>query len=102
MNCLRAEEYNNGIQVLNICPGFVQTQISVNAFKANGEKYQQMAHSIKTGIPVEECAKKIIRAIEADKSQVIIGKGLSYWAPTIYKFFPRLFRIISVKKNFRE
>jgi len=102
MDCLRAEESSNGIQVLNICPGFVQTQISVNAFKANGEKYQHMAHSIETGIPVSECAEKIVLAIEAEKAQVIIGKGLSYWAPTIYRFLPSLFRKISAKKNFRE
>ena len=102
MDCLRAEESINGIKVLNICPGFVQTQISVNAFKGDGTKYEDMASSIKNGIPVAECAKKIVQAIKAEKAQIIIGKGISYWAPTIYKFFPRLFRKISASKNFRE
>jgi len=102
MDCLRAEESSNGIKVLNICPGFVQTQISVNAFTAKGEKFENMANSIKNGIPVSQCANEIITAIEKEKSQVIIGKGLSYWAPTIYRFFPALFRRISAAKNFRE
>jgi len=102
MDCLRAEESCNGIQVLNICPGFVQTQISVNALKADGEKYQHMANSIKNGIPVAQCAEEIVKAIEREKAQVIIGKGLSYWAPTIYRFFPKIFRKISAAKNFRE
>ena len=102
MDCLRAEESSNGIQVLNICPGFVQTQISMNALKADGEKYQRMAKSIKNGIPVTQCAEKIVQAIEAEKSQVIIGKGLSYWAPTIQRFFPKIFRRLVAAKNFRE
>lgn len=102
MDCLRAEETEHGIQVLNICPGFVQTQISVNAFKGDGSKFEAMASSIKNGIPAVECAEKIVAAIEAEKAQVIIGRGISYWAPTIYKFLPWLFRKLSASKNYRE
>jgi len=102
MDCLRAEEAENGIKVLNICPGFVQTQISVNAMKGNGEPFAEMASSIKNGIPVIECAEKIVKAIEQEKAQVVIGKGISYWAPTIYKFFPGVFRQMAAAKNYRE
>jgi len=102
MDCLRAEETEHGIKVLNICPGFVQTQISVNAFKGDGSKFEAMASSIKNGIPAIECAEQIVAAIESEKAQVIIGKGISYWAPTIYKFFPWLFRKLSASKNYRE
>ena len=102
MDCLRAEESENGIQVLNICPGFVKTQISVNAFKGDGSQFNAMASSIANGISVQECASEIVKAIEQEKAQVIIGKGISYWAPTIYRFFPRLFRRLSASKNFRE
>ncbi|WP_448548943.1 SDR family NAD(P)-dependent oxidoreductase [Thalassotalea fusca] len=102
MDCLRAEEAEHGIKVLNICPGFVQTQISVNAMKGNGEQFAAMASSIKNGIPVTECADKIVAAIEKEKAQVIIGKGISYWAPTIYKLFPHLFRKMAAAKNYRE
>lgn len=102
MDCLRAEESKSGIQVLTICPGFVQTQISVNAMTANGAAFGKVAGSIKNGIAVDDCAKQIIKAIVADKDEVIIGKGLSYWAPTIYRFFPTIFRKISASKNFRD
>ncbi|MCJ8319642.1 MAG: hypothetical protein MJK12_08405 [Colwellia sp.] len=64
----------------------------------NGQSYGKVAKSIKEGIGVEECAAKIISAVKANKSEVIIGKGLSYWAPTIYRFFPSLFRKISAAK----
>lgn len=102
MNSLRAEETVNGIHVLNVCPGFVQTQISVNAFNGDGSKFNAMAGSIKNGISVDSCAKQMITAIEQEKAQVIIGKGISYWAPTIYRFFPTLFRKLSSSKNYRE
>lgn len=102
MDCLRAEETVNGIKVLNICPGFVQTQISVNAYRGDGTKFEEMASSIANGIPVDSCAKQIVKAIEKDKAQVIIGKGISFWAPAIYKFFPSIFRRLAAAKNYRE
>ena len=101
MDCLRAEESKNGLQVLTICPGFVQTNISVNSMTESGEVFGEVSHAIKHGIKVDECAAKIVRAIQADKDEVIIGKGLSYWAPTIYRFFPSLFRKLSAAKNIR-
>ncbi len=102
MDCLRAEESQNGIKVLTICPGFVQTKISVNAMTADGSTFGKVAGSIKNGIAVKECAEKMVRAIEQDKNEVVIGKGVSFWAPTIYRFFPETFRKISASKNFRE
>ncbi|SET00430.1 SDR family oxidoreductase [Thalassotalea agarivorans] len=102
MNCLRAEEALNGIKVLNICPGFVQTNISVNAMLADGQQYGKVAGSIANGIDVQTCAVKMVNAIRQEKDEVVIGKGISYWAPTIYRFFPGLFRRLSSSKNFRE
>ena len=102
MDCLRAEESANGLHVLTICPGFVQTNISVNALVEDGSTFGRVAGSIKHGISVEECAKKIIEAIEQEKNEVVIGKGMSYWAPTISRLFPNTFKKLAAKKNFRE
>lgn len=102
MDCLRAEESVNGLHVLTICPGFVQTKISVNAMVADGAQFGKVAGSIKHGIAVDDCAKQIVKAIEQDKEEVVIGKGISYWAPTIARLFPNTFRKMTAKKNFRE
>ncbi len=102
MDSLRAEEAENGLQVLTICPGFVQTNISVNSITADGSTLGTMSKAIRTGIPVAECANKIIQAIEQDKEEVIIGKGISYWAPTIKRFFPGLLRKLTAKNNYRD
>ena len=102
MDCLRAEESSNGLHVLTICPGFVKTKISVNAMVADGGQFGKIAGSIKHGIEVDDCAKQIVKAIEQDKSEVVIGKGISYWAPTIARLFPNTFRKVTAKKNFRD
>jgi short-subunit dehydrogenase len=102
MDCLRAEESINGLHVLTICPGFVQTKISVNAMIADGGQFGEVADSIKYGITVDDCAKQIVKAVEADKNEVVIGEGISYWAPTIARLFPNTFRKMAAKKNFRD
>jgi len=102
MDCLRAEESSNGLHVLTICPGFVQTKISVNAMVADGGQFGKVAGSIKHGIAVDDCAKQIVKAIEHNKEEVVIGKGISYWAPTIARLFPNTFRKMTAKNNFRD
>lgn len=101
MDCLRAEEASNGLQVLNVCPGFVQTQISVNALTENGQAFGDMADSIAQGITAEECAQSVIKAIKADKKEITVGKGLSRWAPFIKRISPNLLHNFAAKKNIR-
>lgn len=101
MDCLRAEEESNGLSVLNVCPGFVRTDISKNALTADGSQFGQMADSIANGISVEECTHAIIRAIEKDQREIVIGKGLSGWAPLIKRLFPNLLMTLAARKNIR-
>lgn len=101
MDSLRAEEAKNGLSVLNVCPGFVQTNISVNARTETGEKFGEVSESIANGITAETCAKHIVSAMTKDKREVLIGKGLSRWAPTIKRFFPGLFLTMAAKANIR-
>jgi short-subunit dehydrogenase len=101
MDCLRAEETNNGLQVLNVCPGFVQTQISVNALTENGKPFGGVADSIAQGITAEECALSIINGIKANKKEITVGKGLSRWAPLIKRISPNLLHKFAAKENIR-
>ncbi|MDF2178706.1 SDR family oxidoreductase [Aliiglaciecola sp. CAU 1673] len=101
MDCLRAEETVNGLKVLNVCPGFVQTNISVNALTEHGDTFGKVARSIAEGITPQECANAILKAMEKEKYEVVIGKGLSGWAPTIKRWLPNLFFRITANKNIR-
>lgn len=90
MDSLRAETHQHNIKVCVACPGWVQTDISINALDAQGQPNNVMDETIAKGLPVADCAAQVIRAIEKDKSEVIIGKGISGIAPLIKRISPAL------------
>ncbi len=98
MDCLRAEVSEYGIQCLTVCPGFIQTDIAVNALSADGSANAVNESNIEQGLTAQECCQQILRAIEQNKDEVVIGKGLSGLAPTIKRFFPGLFNTLAAKR----
>ncbi|MBQ0758172.1 MAG: SDR family oxidoreductase [Gammaproteobacteria bacterium] len=101
MDCLRAETAHQGIQCLTVCPGSIQTNIAVNALNGSGEAQNKNDDSIINGMPVEKCAQDIIKAMLKNRDEIVVGKGISALAPTIKRFFPRLFNRISAKMEYR-
>jgi short-subunit dehydrogenase len=55
-----------------IYPGWVSTGISGRALKADGSPLGQVSAHEKGAMPVEACARIIIRAIEKHKREVIM------------------------------
>ncbi len=87
---LDAEEYHNNIRVTLIYPGFVSTNISVNALTAEGTASGMMDNNQKNGMAPETCAKKIVKAIDKGKHEVLVGRKellLVY----IRRFLPALY-----------
>lgn len=70
---LSLEEEKNGIKVTLAYPGKINTNISVNALNGTGEKHSVMDHNQKTGMPVEECVARLLKAVEKDKREILIG-----------------------------
>lgn len=99
MDCLRAEMAEHNVQVTSILPGFVNTQIAVNALQADGRQQGHNDPEIERGISADACAAGIIDAIENNKAEAIIGKGLSALAPTLKRFFPGLVRRMTAKRE---
>ena len=46
-----------------VCPGFVNTNITLNALKENGKKLNKIERSHIEGISPNDCAKDVIRGI---------------------------------------
>ena len=91
---LRAEVAEHNIQVHMICPGYVQTEISVHALTSHGEPHGIMDENQKNGMPASQCAQKIIQAIRNNKKEFYVGGKEIYFA-SIRRLFPSLyFRII--------
>lgn len=99
MDCLRAEMAEHNVNVTSILPGFVNTQIAINALQADGQQQGHNDAEIEQGISADDCAARMIQAIQKNQSEVIIGKGLSAIAPTLNRFFPGLVRRITAKRN---
>jgi len=70
---LRAELHDKNIKVTLICPGRVKTDISVHSVTGDGKKYGIMDSGQARGVPVEKCARTIVRAIRNNRREVFIG-----------------------------
>jgi short-subunit dehydrogenase len=101
MDCLRAEVWGRGIRVVVACPGWVRTDISLNALNARGEPENVLDRTTANGISAEACALAIIRAMEQDRDEVIIGRGLSRIAPLVKRIFPGALNWLNRRKAFR-
>ena len=88
---LRAEEAQNGIRVSIICPGFIRTQISINALTADGSKLGEMDQAQEKGMAPEECARAITKAIKENKDELYVG-GKEVGGVYLHRFLPGLFR----------
>ncbi len=93
---LYLEEYKNGLKLTMILPGRVKTNISYNAVTADGNKYGKLDKGQEQGISPQLCTKKIIKAIEKEKKEVLIGRK-EILMVFIKRFFPNLFFKIAKK-----
>ncbi|MGD1847856.1 MAG: SDR family oxidoreductase [Salibacteraceae bacterium] len=87
---LRAELWQENIRVTLVCPGFIYTQVSINALGADGKATGVMDEAQAKGMPAAQFARKMIHAIEAEKREVNIG-GKEKYAVLLKRFFPGIF-----------
>ena len=76
-DCLRAEVWPQNIQVTIICPGYIRTNVSLNALTAKGEKNAQLGEDIGNGYPADKTADQILEAVRKGKYEVFVGKSMS-------------------------
>ncbi|MFK7953200.1 MAG: SDR family NAD(P)-dependent oxidoreductase, partial [Ekhidna sp.] len=86
---LRAEHHDDGINVTMILPGFIKTDISLNALVGNGSKQATMDNAQDKGMSAEKCAQLIIKAIEANKNEAYIGGAKEKLGIYLKRFFPK-------------
>lgn len=98
---LRAEGYKDNIHVTTVCPGYIQTNISLNALDKTGDKFGKMDSNQANGIPVDECARRILDAVKKDKKEIYIGGFKEVAALYLKRFFPNLL-FDQVRKNIPE
>jgi short-subunit dehydrogenase len=72
-DCLRHELGADGVKVTLAVPGYVQTRISINALTGTGEPLGEMRKATEEGMDADVCAKRILRAVERGKNEVLIA-----------------------------
>ena len=90
---LRAEHHNDGIGVTMVCPGFIHTNISMNAVVGDGSQQGTMDAKTGAGLTPEACAIRMVRAVERRKSEVLIGR-FEIVGAYLKRFVPGLMRRI--------
>ncbi|MCB9315353.1 MAG: SDR family oxidoreductase [Lewinellaceae bacterium] len=87
---LRAELGDTPIRITLACPGFVRTNISINALTGSGKPQGTMDDATGKGITPGNAAYRILRAIRKGKEEIWFG-GKEVLAVYIKRFFPAYF-----------
>lgn len=98
---MQRELKSSGVQVTIAYPGYITTNISVNALKGDGSTYGMMDKTQKKGLSAEYCAKKILSGIAEKKDQIVVSALKERTALFLQRFQPRLLAKIvskSIKK----
>jgi len=76
-DCLRAEVFDKNIQVTIITPGYVRTNVTMNALKGDGTPVAEVGHNIANGLPADKAAAQILKAVAAGRFEAYVGKNSS-------------------------
>ncbi|WP_297764267.1 SDR family oxidoreductase [uncultured Muriicola sp.] len=85
---LRMEHEKDKLQVTLVCPGFIKTNVAVNALTADGSPQNVNDHATSRGMEVHTFAKKLINAVAKKKFEVYIG-GKEIAGVYLKRFFPK-------------
>ena len=97
---LRAEHKQDNIKVSLVIPGRVNTNVSLNAITASGEKNNKIDDALANSMSSEKFAKKMIKALSKGKKEIIIG-GKELIMIYLKRFSPFIFNIIINRIKYR-
>ena len=80
---LRQEARSYGVKVSAVCPGVINTPMKQNIGLRGLDPDEVRRRSAKIGIPVESCARAILRGVDRDRALIVIGRD----GHLMYHFF---------------
>ncbi|XP_068100999.1 dehydrogenase/reductase SDR family member 7B isoform X1 [Hyperolius riggenbachi] len=90
-DCLRAEMAQHNIDVTVVNPGYIQTNLSLNAVTDDGSKYGVMDKSTAEGRTPEEVANIVLRAVGERSKEVLIAGIVPTVAVYLRALAPKIF-----------
>ncbi len=95
-DALRAENASRGLQVTTITPGFIQTDVSINALKGDGSEFGTTDDNIANGMDVTRCAEVIMKGFRKGTPEIAVGEGIEMKALWLKRFFPKtVFKMVA-------
>jgi dehydrogenase/reductase SDR family protein 7B len=86
---LRAEHHGDGIAVTIVAPGFVRTDVSINALRGDGAPQGTMDEATARGIDPDDCARTVVTATARRREEVYVG-GFERVGVYLKRLSPRL------------
>lgn len=97
---LRAESAPDKLSITMVCPGFIKTNVSINALTGKGTPQGTMDDAQDQGLSPEQFAEKMLQAIKEKKEEVLIGGFKeTKLANFVNRLFPSLFRKVIRKSK---
>uniref|UniRef100_A0A3Q4GGZ7 Dehydrogenase/reductase SDR family member 7B n=1 Tax=Neolamprologus brichardi TaxID=32507 RepID=A0A3Q4GGZ7_NEOBR len=90
-DCLRAEIERYGIPVTVISPGYIRTNLSVNAVTGDGSKYGVLDRTTATGWDPRDVAWEVLKAVRQRSKDVVLASPLPIAAVYLRTLWPALF-----------
>nr|XP_020028021.1 dehydrogenase/reductase SDR family member 7B isoform X1 [Castor canadensis] len=101
-DCLRAEIEQDGIKVTVISPGYIRTNLSVNAVTADGSRYGAMDKNTAQGRSPAEVAQNILAAVKKKRKDVILADLVPSLAIYLRTLAPGVFFSIMASRAKKE
>ncbi|XP_006006985.1 dehydrogenase/reductase SDR family member 7B isoform X2 [Latimeria chalumnae] len=101
-DCLRAEVQQYGIEVTVLSPGYIRTNLSLNAVTGDGSKYGVMDKNTAEGQDPAEVAKVVLKAVSCKKKDVVLAGILPTLAVYFRTLSPALFFSIMAARAKKE
>jgi dehydrogenase/reductase SDR family protein 7B len=89
-NSLRAELFEQGLNVATIFPGFVKTDVSRNALTGDGSALGQMDDAQANAMSAEAFAGQAVKALLKGKNYIVIGGLKERLAALVCRLSPEL------------
>ena len=96
---LHIELYGRGIRVSLVCPGPVQTPISLNALDGAGKPTGEMDEMQKKGMPVDRAVDIMLQGVSRGKKEIIIGSFKEKLGVRLKAWMPSVFFKMALKQN---
>ncbi|MCB0080820.1 MAG: SDR family NAD(P)-dependent oxidoreductase, partial [Caldilineaceae bacterium] len=90
---LRTEVIGDHIQVTMVCPGYVQTNLSLHAITGDGGAHGELDPTQAKGMAPAALATRILHAIERNEAEILVG-GSEVLGVYLNRFVPGLYRKI--------